>query len=132
MSFLASMVGGICISIMVTPFDLILTRLYNQRKSNTIKSINNFQPFFNYNLNLCFSAVGADGKGVHYKNYADCVSKIYKTEGISAFYKGVGPMYFRLGPHTVLCLVFWDVFKDLLSKGYKQKSILVQSENINR
>lgn len=31
-SFLASMIGGVSISVMVTPFDLILTRLYNQRK----------------------------------------------------------------------------------------------------
>lgn len=29
-SFLASMVGGVAISVCVTPFDLVLTRLYNQ------------------------------------------------------------------------------------------------------
>lgn len=38
----------------------------------------------------------------------DCVTKIYKSEGATAFYKGIGPMYVRLAPHTVLCLVFWD------------------------
>lgn len=31
-SFIASMIGGIAISVLVTPFDLILTRLYNQRE----------------------------------------------------------------------------------------------------
>lgn len=82
-TFIASMIGGTAISIMVTPFDLILTRLYNQQ--TTLK-----------------------GKGTLYSGYWDCVSKIYKTEGIYAFFKGIGPMYFRLGPHSVLCLLFWD------------------------
>nr|CAI5827009.1 unnamed protein product [Callosobruchus analis] len=31
-SFLGAMVGGVAVSITMTPFDLILTRLYNQRK----------------------------------------------------------------------------------------------------
>ncbi|XP_017777111.1 PREDICTED: solute carrier family 25 member 35-like isoform X2 [Nicrophorus vespilloides] len=90
-SFCSSFVGGIAISVLVTPFDLILTRLYNQ-------------------------GVGADGKGLLYNGYFDCVSKVYHTEGLRAFYKGIGPMYMRLGPHTVLTLVFWDIFKDLQHK----------------
>lgn len=43
----------------------------------------------------------------------DCVRKTYHMEGLHAFYKGIGPLYLRLGPHTVLCLVFWDEFKNL-------------------
>ncbi|XP_045473109.1 solute carrier family 25 member 35-like [Harmonia axyridis] len=86
-TFIASMIGGIAISVLVTPFDLILTRLYNQ-------------------------PVDRLGSGQLYSNYVDCVHKIYKTEGLSAFYKGVGPMYLRLGPHSVLCLMFWDEFKE--------------------
>lgn len=31
-SFLGSMAGGVAISVVMTPFDLILTRLYNQRE----------------------------------------------------------------------------------------------------
>lgn len=31
-TFVGSMVGGVAISVMMNPFDLILTRLYNQRK----------------------------------------------------------------------------------------------------
>ncbi|CAH1378862.1 solute carrier family 25 member 35-like isoform X1 [Tenebrio molitor] len=94
-SFCGSMVGGIAISVMMTPFDLIMTRLYNQ-------------------------PVDANGKGLLYSNYVDCVIKIFKTEGFSAFYKGVGPMYLRLGPHTVLCLVFWDELKMLYDKFWPQ------------
>ncbi|KAJ3642399.1 hypothetical protein Zmor_025191 [Zophobas morio] len=90
-SLCGSMVGGVAISVMMTPFDLIMTRLYNQ-------------------------PVDANGKGILYGNYLDCVVKIFKSEGLSAFYKGVGPMYLRLGPHTVLCLVFWDELKLLYDK----------------
>lgn len=82
-AFLASMIGGIAISVAMTPFDLIVTRIYNQ-------------------------PTDTEGKGLLYSSYKDCVLKIYRSEGLSAFYKGVGPMYLRMGPHTVLILVFWD------------------------
>nr|XP_023021254.1 solute carrier family 25 member 35-like [Leptinotarsa decemlineata] len=90
-SFLGSMVGGVVISIVMTPFDLIMVRNYNQ-------------------------PTDARGKGLMYTSYMNCVMKIYETEGLSAFYKGFGPMYFRLGPHTVLSLVFWDQLKSLHEK----------------
>lgn len=63
-----------------------------------------------------FIAVDTHGRGILYKNNLDCVAKIYKTEGIAAFYKGVGAIYFRLGPHTVLCLMFWDIFRDMYDR----------------
>ncbi|VEN40126.1 unnamed protein product [Callosobruchus maculatus] len=92
-SFLGAMVGGVAISITMTPFDLILTRLYNQPTDER-------------------------GKGKLYRGYIDCVIKIYRAEGLPAFYKGVGPMYLRLGPHTLLCLIFWDQFKALENKYF--------------
>ncbi|KAF5278783.1 hypothetical protein FQR65_LT15511 [Abscondita terminalis] len=90
-SFIASMVGGIAISTMITPFDLVLTRLYNQ-------------------------GIDGQGRGLLYKNYVDCVLKVYRIEGLTGFLKGLGPNYFRLGPHTVLCLMFWDLYKDIYSQ----------------
>nr|CAI5827011.1 unnamed protein product [Callosobruchus analis] len=92
-SFLGAMVGGVAVSITMTPFDLILTRLYNQPTDDK-------------------------GKGKLYKGYLDCVIKIYRREGLPAFYKGFGPMYLRLGPHSILCLVFWDQFKALENKYF--------------
>ncbi|KAJ8966954.1 hypothetical protein NQ314_003176 [Rhamnusium bicolor] len=99
-SFLGSMVGGVAISVMMTPFDLIMTRLYNQ-------------------------PTDANGKGKLYQSYMDCVVKIYKTEGLPAFYKGVGPMYLRLGPHTVLCLVFWDELQALYSRWVPTENLSI-------
>lgn len=97
-SFLSSMVGGVAISVAMTPFDLILTRLYNQ-------------------------PTDAIGRGLMYKNYLDCVYKIYKSEGLLAFYKGIGPLYLRLGPHTVLCLVFFDELRSLYNRYFIQSRI---------
>lgn len=58
-----------------------------------------------------FTAVDDKGKGRIYSSYMDCVNKIYKLEGFVGFFKGTGPNYLRIGPHTVLCLVFWDELK---------------------
>ncbi|KAJ8985301.1 hypothetical protein NQ317_007088, partial [Molorchus minor] len=96
-SFSGSMVGGVAISIVMTPFDLVMTRLYNQ-------------------------PTDTNGKGTLYFSYLDCVRKIYTTEGLSAFYKGVGPMYLRLGPHSILCLVFWDELQSIYNKYFGQKT----------
>lgn len=46
----------------------------------------------------------------------DCARKIYKTKGAKPFYSGMGPLYMKIGPHTMLCLLFWEQFKDLYAK----------------
>lgn len=43
----------------------------------------------------------------------DCAAKIYREEGLLAFYKGLSACYFRLGPYSVLLLIFWDRLKHL-------------------
>lgn len=68
------------------------------------------------NCVFLFLGVDANGRGLLYKSYFDCVEKILRSEGPLGFYKGLGPSYVRLGPHTVLSLVFWDYFKEMHSK----------------
>jgi solute carrier family 25 protein 34/35 len=46
-----------------------------------------------------------------YKSVFDCIRKIHHEEGMIGFYKGWTANYFRLGPHTLLLLVFWDRLK---------------------
>ncbi|KAJ7393402.1 hypothetical protein OS493_006375 [Desmophyllum pertusum] len=79
----ASMISGVAVVTCMTPFDVVSTRLYNQGTS-------------------------ASGKGLLYRGFVDCFVKIFKQEGVMGFYKGVGPHYFRVGPHTILSLLFWD------------------------
>lgn len=114
-SFIGSMAGGVAISVMMSPFDLIMTRLYNQRR---------FMIRFQWRIKYCFVILATDekGRGKMYAGYMDCVSKIYKTEGMAAFYKGIGPMYLRLGPHSVLCLVFWDEFTKVYETYFQKKA----------
>ncbi|XP_072943661.1 uncharacterized protein [Epargyreus clarus] len=92
-AFVASNIGAIVKTFALTPMDVIMTRLYNQ-------------------------AVDANGYGVLYSGIVDCAKKITKTEGLLAFYKGMGPSYLRQAPHTVLLLVFWDI-ADALSAPTK-------------
>jgi len=82
-TFVASMVSGIAVTFFMTPFDVISTRLYNQ------------------------PMVGSK-QGARYTGVLDAFFKILSSEGFWGFYKGWGPSYMRLGPHTTLTLVFWD------------------------
>ncbi|XP_044732978.1 solute carrier family 25 member 35-like isoform X2 [Chrysoperla carnea] len=100
-SFCASMVGGVVVAIVMTPFDVISTRLYNQ-------------------------GVDSSGRGLLYDGYFDCVMKIWRKERFYGFFKGIGPSYLRLGPHTVLCLVFWDE----LNKFYIKFNEIKSSETV--
>lgn len=82
----ASMFSSLAVVSCMTPFDVVSTRLYNQGTT-------------------------ASGKGLLYNGFLDCFIKISKQEGLTGFFKGVGPHYFRIGPHTILSLLFWDQLK---------------------
>nr|CAH7725089.1 unnamed protein product [Callosobruchus chinensis] len=92
-SLIASIIGGIFQTLFMQPFDLVSTRLYNQ-------------------------PVDKHGKGVLYNGIVDCFIRIGRSEGITGFYKGVTANYMRLAPHGALCLVFWDILKNLQVKYY--------------
>ncbi|XP_066296676.1 solute carrier family 25 member 35-like [Branchiostoma lanceolatum] len=85
---LGAMVSSVVVVTFMTPFDVVSTRLYNQ-------------------------PVDARGKGTLYRGVWDCFQKIFHKEGIWGFYKGTAASYFRLGPHTILSLLFWDRFREL-------------------
>ncbi|XP_063344231.1 solute carrier family 25 member 35 [Pelmatolapia mariae] len=79
----AGMISSVVVVLAMTPFDVVSTRLYNQPVDHL-------------------------GKGQLYKGFTDCFSKTLKKEGLTGLYKGLGASYFRLGPHTILSLFFWD------------------------
>lgn len=83
----SSMTASVFVVVAMTPFDVVSTRLYNQGVSKET------------------------GRGLLYNNVFDVFRKILKSEGVFGFYKGIGAHYFRLGPHTILSLVFWDTFR---------------------
>ncbi|XP_066120317.1 solute carrier family 25 member 35 [Saccopteryx bilineata] len=88
MALAAAMVSGVAVVLAMTPFDVVSTRLYNQ-------------------------PTDTQGKGLMYRGLLDAMLQTARTEGIFGMYKGIGASYFRLGPHTILSLFFWDQLRTL-------------------
>ncbi|KAJ1658590.1 Mitochondrial oxaloacetate carrier protein [Dispira simplex] len=80
----ASLITGAVVCSAMNPFDVVSTRMYNQRTD----------------LNT--------GKGSLYRNPWHCLITTLRTEGLTAFYKAIIPQYLRLGPHTILMFVFME------------------------
>lgn len=80
--------GGIAVASFMTPFDVVSTRLYNQPVNPVT------------------------GVGLKYTGIVDAMFKIFKTESVPGFYKGWSASLLRLGPHTVLSLVFWQELRN--------------------
>jgi len=86
-------VAALCTSfplvITMNPFDVMATRLYNQKVVN--------------------------GKGVYYTGPFDCLWKTFKSEGLCGLYKGTFAHYMRLAPHTFATLVILDNYQCFIS-----------------
>lgn len=87
----AGMISSVAVVMAMTPFDVVSTRLYNQPIDHL-------------------------GKGELYQGFSDCFSKTLKKEGVTGLYKGIGASYFRLGPHTILSLLFWSELRKFYQK----------------
>ena len=75
---LGAALSGFVVAVVINPLDVVSTRMYNQ-----------------------------PGQKRMYNGFLDCVMKILRAEGISAFYKGLFAQYLRIGPHSFLSLIFW-------------------------
>ncbi|XP_053121697.1 solute carrier family 25 member 35 isoform X1 [Hemicordylus capensis] len=92
----AGMTSSFAVAISMTPFDVASTRLYNQ-------------------------PVGPQGQGLMYKGLFDCLAKIVRKEGFFGIYKGLGASYFRIGPHTILSLLFWDQLRKVYARWTQER-----------
>ena len=57
---------------------------------------------------------GRDGGSRAISGSWDCVKLIARTEGILGFYRGIGPTFFRLAPHTIVLWVAQAQYIELL------------------
>lgn len=87
----SSLVATASASLVMSPFDVVSTRLYNQKYSNA-------------------------GSGELYKGPIDCMIKIVKIEGPLGLYKGFTAVWGRLAPHSILFLMFSEQLKGLFAK----------------
>lgn len=81
----AAMFSGVLACLMMNPFDVVMTRLYNQKCSGSL-----------------------------YTGVLDCALKTVRREGLAALAKGLVPHFVRVGPHTILTLVLLEQFRSLL------------------
>ncbi|CAG9949016.1 unnamed protein product [Clonostachys rosea f. rosea IK726] len=73
-SLVASAIAGFSATVLSLPFDFVKTRMQWQARRA--------------------------GEGVAYKGFFDCIIKVAKTEGLSAFGRGFVPYFFRVAPHA--------------------------------
>lgn len=64
-------------------------------------------------LLLCSPFLSDMLQGLMYRGILDALLQTARTEGFFGMYKGIGASYFRLGPHTILSLFFWDQLRSL-------------------
>lgn len=83
--FCASLGTSFIVCTAMNPFDVAMTRIFNQKD------------------------------GTVYKNVVDCIIKTIKGEGVSALFKGYTAHYLRVGPHTIFTFVFLEQAKKLVS-----------------
>lgn len=60
----------------------------------------------------------APPQGRFYTGFLDCLVKVSRTEGVLGLYKGMGPVFMRLAPHTVLSMLLWDVMRQKALQHY--------------
>ncbi|KAK3820069.1 MAG: mitochondrial oxaloacetate transport protein [Benniella sp.] len=90
---LSSLISGFFLCIVMNPFDIISTRMYNQAPD----------------------PITGRG-GMLYKSPIDCAVKTIKAEGVKALYKGFTAHYLRIGPHTIFTFVFMEQMRALFGR----------------
>ncbi|KAF9943851.1 hypothetical protein BGZ70_005364, partial [Mortierella alpina] len=92
-NFVAGTIGGTFGTLVNTPFDVVKSRIQNQRKGN-----------------------------VKYGWVLPSLATVYREEGFRALYKGLAPKIVRLGPGGGLLLVVFDRVSDLMRRSFTEPS----------
>lgn len=138
------MMSGVAVAVTMTPFDVISTRLYNQ----PVDESHRVSPSDVFSSNLFLHSVMAQEtvvrsntpakcaqrqssgdlllslsalQGRLYHGFSDCMLKVCQAEGLLGFYKGMGPVFLRLAPHTVLSMLFWDLMRQQTVKDNRSQ-----------
>eukprot|EP01018_Ginkgo_biloba_P035073 Gb_34130 [translate_table: standard] len=79
----SSMIAGFVTAIVISPVDLVRTRIMQQ-------------------------AVQEDGQGALYSSSFDCLKKTVRSEGVLGLYKGFVPVWLRISPHTIVTFFVFE------------------------
>jgi Ca2+-binding EF-hand superfamily protein len=89
--------SGVVSCVFMNPVDVARTRYYNQKYVN--------------------------GKGVTYSSGMNAIQKIFRKEGILAFYTGFTSHFLRIGPHFVLTFLFLGMLRRSLADIYSRQDL---------
>lgn len=92
----ASTIAALVAAVVTSPFDVVKTRLMNQKKGGEA-----YASAFQSVVKVILSEIVQENSNT---------AKIARTEGIGGFYKGFLPYFLRLGPQTILTFVFFEQF----------------------
>ncbi|KAF9961609.1 hypothetical protein BGZ72_002923 [Mortierella alpina] len=92
-NFVAGTIGGTFGTLVNTPFDVVKSRVQNQRKGN-----------------------------VKYGWALPSLATVYREEGFRALYKGLAPKVVRLGPGGGLLLVVFDRVSEMMRRSLTERS----------
>jgi solute carrier family 25 protein 34/35 len=84
----SAMTSGVIACLVMNPFDVVMTRLYNQKA------------------------------GTLYSGVINCATKTIQMEGLGALWRGLVPHFIRIGPHTVLTLVLLEQVRNVLRPAF--------------
>lgn len=85
----SSVIAGFVTALSTSPFDVVKTRMMNQKKD-------------------------ASGKPLVYRNTIHCIGKIVRHEGLLGLYKGFIPNWMRIGPHTIVTFFVFERLRYLV------------------
>ena len=134
----ASIVAGLCACLASNPFDVIRTRMMDQRKLINVTTANRANkmqnltksakmsntnsrpknPFqtsnLNDNSNLTSNSVGKEIKSEHptiYRSSFQCGYSTIRNEGFIALYRGFVPAFMRMGPWNIIFFLTYEQLK---------------------
>uniref|UniRef100_A0A0G4HA89 Mitochondrial carrier protein n=1 Tax=Chromera velia CCMP2878 TaxID=1169474 RepID=A0A0G4HA89_9ALVE len=112
----ASVVAISVLTLVSTPFDLVMSRL--QRQRGALSDV----------LKLPQGAAEGFQGTHHYSSAVDCVQKVVRHEGVLTLWSGATAFFMRFLPHASITLVVWEGLK----KRYADSKAERQREELPR
>lgn len=108
--FAAGLISGIFACLAMNPFDVVMTRLFNQKHIHQSTTTTEC-------IRTAGVVKGSHPTGSLYSGLLDCFGKTVRAEGWTALMKGFWPHYVRIGPHTVLTLLLLEQIRPIVERS---------------
>eukprot|EP00053_Salpingoeca_punica_P006580 m.61870 g.61870 ORF g.61870 m.61870 type:complete len:320 (-) comp13753_c0_seq2:380-1339(-) len=117
---IASCTGALLTSLVVTPFDVVKTRLQAQAHPTLWQCE---QHFAHGVFDIC-QTCGVDPANVRFRGTADAFSRIYANEGLVSFWRGLPPTLLMALPSTVAYFTTYDMIRERLGSDRSSTPVI--------